>query len=361
MGLPRYVPCLRWKQGEYQAVSCLTREARATITPLIEVPEIGFDFETREDHKTIDEHLAKLDKRLSRNWGTEPCMIDVRLLNAGLRMANGDHPLTHVFSRLRTEGAQAIPVVSAFSDRHQLRATRKIVAEDGRGACMRVSIEEADGRELKSRMDSLVGDVGVDVNMCDLVLDLGAPSFEPLEDFASLVEALIAGLPYLKRWRSFTLLGTSFPPTLAGVSMGSTVLPRHEWRLYKLMLGRPSLGRTRVPDFGDYGISHPTVLQGDMRLLKPSAAIRYTINDGWLVTKGSNLRVPGGHSQFRRLSEEIARSRHYAGPNYSAGDKRIAECASGRGGTGNLTTWRFVGTNHHLEKVVKDLATLRGP
>ena len=360
MDLPRYVPCLRWKQGEYQAASRLSRQAREAIVPLIEVPEMGFDFETRENCKTVDEHLAMFSKRMSGNWGSAPCMVDLHLLDHGLRMANGDHPLTYVFSRLRAEGVMAVPVVASSFDRPQLKATKQTVGVDGRGVCVRVGIEEAASHELKRLIDSLLGESGASVTACDLVLDLGAPSFEPLDDFASLVEVLIEGFPYLKRWRSFTLMGTSFPSTLAGVPKGSTVLPRHEWRLYRLLLSRPPISKTRLPAFGDYGISHPGVIQGDMRLLKPSAAIRYTVTDGWLITKGTNLRAPGGHRQFPRLSQEIARSKHYTGPDFSAGDKRIAECASGMGGPGNLTTWRFVGTNHHLEKVVRDLATLPG-
>src|SRR6266550_9612039 len=56
-GYRQYVPCLRWKQGEYKAVSLVSNGARDLITPLIEIPEKGFDFETWADKKTIDEHL----------------------------------------------------------------------------------------------------------------------------------------------------------------------------------------------------------------------------------------------------------------------------------------------------------------
>lgn len=206
-----------------------------------------------------------------------------------------------------------------------------------------------------------MAEIGVDERECDFVLDIGAPSFEPLEDFAGLVESLITNLPHINRWRSLTLLGASLPSTLAGVPRGTTVLPRQEWRLYRLLRGLPSMANTRLPDFGDYGIGHPGVIQEDLRLLKPSAAIRYTIDDGWLIARGTSVRVPGGFRQFPRLSEQIVKSRYYAGPDYSAGDRKIADCASGNGGTGNLTTWRFVGTSHHLEKLARDLASWREP
>ena len=361
MEQPRYVPCLRWKRGEYQAVSRLSREAQAIIVPLIEVPEIGFDFETREETSTVDEHLATLGPRILKHWGSAACMIDLRLLDPSEKMANGDLPVTHAFRQLRATGAQAIPVVTTSFGRQEMRAARRIVAEDGRGACLRLGIEESASRELKGRVDGLLGEMRLSPTQCDVVLDLGAPSFDPLEDFASLSEALIAGFPYLKRWRSLTLLGGSFPSTLAGISKGTTVLPRNEWRLYRLLRGRSTLSGARMPDFGDYGVGHPDVIPGDMRLLKPAAALRYTIDDGWLVKKGTSVRAAGGYRQFPGLCQQIVRSRHYAGPAFSAGDKQIADCASGRAGTGNLTTWRFAGTSHHLERVAKDLATLSAP
>ena len=288
-------------------------------------------------------------------------MVDLHLLHPPLRMLDRDHPLTHVFSKLRSLEVQSEPVVSLSSDARYLAAARSIAARDRRGVCLRLGIEQAAGQSLQGRVDSVLADVGVAPAACDLVLDLGAPSFDPLEDFADLVCTLVSELPHLRRWRSFALLGTSFPPTLAGLPVGLTLLPRQEWRLYRRLLSLPSLRKARVPDFGDYGINHPAVLKEDMRILKPSAAIRYTVDDGWLIARGTNLRVAGAFRQFYRLSADIVGSRHYCGPDYSVGDQRIKQCASGKGGPGSLTTWRFIGTNHHLEKVARDLATQLGP
>ena len=43
-----YIPILKWKQGEYQALSELTPEIKKNIVPLFEIPPIGFDFENRK-------------------------------------------------------------------------------------------------------------------------------------------------------------------------------------------------------------------------------------------------------------------------------------------------------------------------
>jgi len=48
-----YIPCLRWKLGEYQAVSKLTSFARNSIMPIIEIPEQGYDFEKKQNTMTL--------------------------------------------------------------------------------------------------------------------------------------------------------------------------------------------------------------------------------------------------------------------------------------------------------------------
>jgi hypothetical protein len=41
------------------------------------------------------------------------------------------------------------------------------------------------------------------------------------------------------------------------------------------------------------------------------------------------------------------------------GDEYISDCSEGSESTGTLTTWRWVGANHHITRVVNDLANLR--
>ncbi|MDD5019905.1 MAG: hypothetical protein PHS61_05750, partial [Candidatus Omnitrophica bacterium] len=72
-GYSHYVPCLRWKTGEYGAILKLNNMAKQALTPLIEVPEIGWDFEEKREKKTIDQLLAPFAKRVHDKWGTPPC------------------------------------------------------------------------------------------------------------------------------------------------------------------------------------------------------------------------------------------------------------------------------------------------
>jgi hypothetical protein len=126
--------------------------------------------------------------------------------------------------------------------------------------------------------------------------------------------------------------------------------------LYKTLIPSLADAKLRLPAFGDYAISHPASLFVDMRLLKPSAKIRYTADDGWYIIKGENVR-DYGFEQYHDLSEKVVGSRYYCGPAYSWGDGYLKKCADGTGKTGNLTTWVQVDTNHHIEKVTRDIAS----
>lgn len=355
-----YVPFLRWKQGEYLAMSRLSSTAKDFITPLIEVPEIGFDFETRTPVKSLDLHLPPFAQRVRKHWQTRSCFVDLNLIKPATLMANGQHPVSFVFSELRSQKCMAIPVIGINRDRQYQRAVQRAVAQDNHGLCLRISIEDAAKANVKDSIDVLLQKFGLDVIDCDLVVDLGAPNFDPVDGFTTLVGAIVKAFPYLSKWRTFTIAGTSFPSSMAEIMPGSGTIPRLEWLLYKKLVAILKKTSVRMPSFGDYVINHPDVLKMDMRIVKPSATIRYTTDDAWLIVKGTNVR-DNGFGQYRDLCKAVINSKYFLEPKFSDGDQYIANCAAGTSKTGNLPTWRRVGTNHHLEKVVQDISSFYGP
>jgi len=349
-----YVPCLRWKLGEYQAVQALTREAAEIITPLIEVSEMGFDFETGTTRKTLDKHLEPFAKRVAEKWG-RPCFVDLNHLSSSSRMANGRHPVQFVFADLRARGCLAVPITGLNRDEAYQRAVAEVISQDRRGFCLRLQLGEVAKPNLKDVLDALFNNTAPS-NQCDLILDLGAPNFTPLEGFSKVVESLIRRLPYLQNWRTFTLLGTSFPPSMAEVKSSPVSLPRSEWLLYQMLVANLGRAGIRIPAYGDYSINFPNALPLDMRLLKPSATIRYSTPSTWFIVKGPNVR-DNQFEQYRNHCRTVMRSPIYSGPTFSDGDKYIADCARGIASTGNLTTWRRVGTSHHLELMARAIAS----
>jgi hypothetical protein len=351
-----YTPILKWKLGEYQALLRLSNDAKDRVLPLIEIPPIGWDFEKQKQAKTLDQHLAPFGRRLEAKWPKRPIFIDCGLLDPLELMATGQHPLQYAISTAVERGSSAIPVTNVARHSSYQAAVKSCLSDSSTGLCIRVTMDHLGLPDLMSRISSLVGELGADTENLHLIVDLGAPEFEPLADLVGALKAKIATIEDQYPWRTYTLAGTSFPESMGPLETGAQIIPRYEWLLYKLYVSTLSPSE-RVPNFGDYAISHPITPEGDMRILQPSASVRYTMDDAWYVVKGRNVRKYK-FGQYVPLCGVVASSTHFCGSGYSEGDDYIVECSQGIASTGTLTTWRWVGVNHHITKVIGDLSNL---
>ena len=192
-----YVPCLRWKMGEYQAVWRLTDTTKKMFTPLIQIPELGWDFENKTKAQTIDEHLAPFAKRVYAKWGRQPCFVDLNLIAPSERMENGIHPVRFIFDDLRAINSQAIPVTALHRDKAYQTEVKRVLSKDGSGACLRVPIELSAKSTFKTEIDSLLSTLEIKPSDCDFILDLGSPNFVPLEGFLMVIQNIVSVFPYL--------------------------------------------------------------------------------------------------------------------------------------------------------------------
>jgi len=341
----------------------LSAGTKDKITPLIEVPEMGWDFENKVEAKTLDKHLAPFAERVHKKWGNGPCFVDLQLLKAEARLSEGTHPVDFVFDELRHYRCASVPVTGPERDGDYQQAVRRAASQDRRGVCLRLRLEQAakDDDDVQRRVDGLLGSLAVQPDNTDFVLDLRAPkNFDPLAGFSRLLQSIIARIPYLAEWRTFTMIGTSFPSTMGALDRGPQEIVRREWLLYKHLAGALGKARRRLPTFGDYTITHPAVVLLDMRKVRPAASLRYTVDDAWYIIKGRNVR-DYGFEQYQDLCRVLISSGSFAGRMFSKGDAYIEDRANGKTkGPGNLMTWRQVGTNHHIVKVVEDIANLHG-
>ncbi len=197
----------------------------------------------------------------------------------------------------------------------------------------------------------------VSVSSIDLIIDLEDLGSDPGR--ALLVARSVFSMIPKKNFRYMILAAASFPEDLSDVDAATTTtLPRREWELWKTLQRRPNLLPRRDLIFGDYAITHPVPKELDPRTMRMSASIRYTTRDSWLVVKGRNVRQYG-FDQYFELCKELVQRPEYEGREFSWGDKYISDCADGMAGPGNATTWRKVGTNHHLTLVMREIANLR--
>lgn len=352
-----YVPILKWRQAEYLALERSPVSIKDWVTPLFEVPLEPWDFENERPSKTLKEHLSKVGKKLKKAWNSRRCFFDSPNLD-GADTVEDQHHLTHLFSLLRSDGCNAVPVTGlSRADAYQ-DAVREIQEHDGNGILLRLTPDDFEGTLVADIRETLRR-VGVTARAADLIIDSDDDIPNSSGALATSWESMIKALPNIGQWRSLTVAAGSFPESLSPAQdyRPFKEIKRREWLAYKRLIG---LDLPRRPTFGDYTTSSPSTTNLDPRVIDPNAKVKYTLESVWRVHVGQKVKRYG-RDQYRELCAGIVKSDPsiFDGPKYSWGDLTIADCAAG-GGTGNSGTWPQVASSHHIAKTVRTLANLYG-
>lgn len=341
-----YVPILKWKQGEQRALRTLAMTDKATCIPVLEL--LGEAFETEEE--PLADVCTNICAEIAKNWGTTPVFIDFDDdLDAQV--------VTAMFNAGRGRQLALVPVTSLWRSAPWQAAVAATIRADGRGVCFRVSPEEVYDTAFSQAILQLATTLGVSLNVIDIVLDWEAIAEDEGPRTAITARAALAFVPQVASWRSITFAASSFPKLLSSVGVGRGLITRAEWQAHGLILQAPNLQRSLA--FGDYAIAHPVY---EPTQFTGSAAIRYTIDAEWLIYRGTSLRLPNAYQQFPAMCRLLVADPEYRGAGFSWGDDQIAQYAAGTlTGTGNLSTWRAVGTNHHVTFAARQTANRFSP
>ena len=348
-----YVPALRWRMAEYQALLRLTAKAKERIVPYITIPEREFDFDAWQPKKTIHEHVYPFVARFEKKWGDRPAWIGAHPSIADGKMNDGQNVLTYVFDGLRKFEATAVPSIRLDAPSNVQNSVASIILQDKQGVAIAVRLEDLMKKDAFSRVVEMFSSFGVDEDEVDLILDLGEPNFEPYEVFSNALISAMRRLGDLSRFRNLVLIGTAIPETFKDIPKGHDELPRHEWLFFQTLLSKlPS--SMRQPIFGDYTIVHPEFTPRDMRKIKSAGKIVYTTGKSWWVRKGGAFR--GNEEQMHEHCAVLVGSGVFKGNDYSYGDDYIGKCAVKKAEPSNLTRWKDVAINHHMTHVLDDLS-----
>ena len=356
MPTPVYVPILKGKEGEFAALEMLSNEVRSHLTPLIEIPEIPFDYATERPAKALDEHLADIPSRLRRACGSLPFYLDVHSIASNRPSSSNQTAFRLLFAKSVELGGSPMPVVSLVSVPEYLSAARDHVLGSPAGGGLRLFVKDFnEDCDLESEVDRVLNLTALNPSSTDLIIDLEFLG-DDLGKSIIIARSVLSMIPKKDLWRHVILTAASFPQDLSDVSADTTViLPRHEWKLWTTLQRRVSALPRHDLIFGDYAMAHPVSKTLDPRTMQMSANIRYTTDDAWLIVKGRTVKKYG-FGQYFDLCRELIEREEYCGRTFSWGDGYITDCAEATQGPGNATTWRKVGVNHHLTLLSRELS-----
>lgn len=341
-----YVPVLKGKRAEFPSLGNL--KSTSGVTPLIEaVPTAA---------------PTEIPRRMSAHWpkGSE-YLVDFVFLDDPDEEGEADdtHPLRACLSDAVERGQVAVPVTGLSRSPLYQSAVSQTAKEQKNGIAIRLTSDdfEDDADELEDALTALLGYCDGSPDRSDLLIDLGSVADSSAGAVAQRHRSNIDLLPWLDEWRTLTVVAGAFPLGMAALARDEwNERLRHDWRGWRsLVTGkRPP---ARLPTYGDYAIAHPNLPPSGRATIL--AQLRYTLDNQWLIWKGWNVFThEDGYEQFRAICADLAQREEFLGADFSAGDQEIAEKATNAGSPGNAETWRRIGTNHHLEMVLGQIASL---
>ncbi|MFE3984614.1 hypothetical protein ACFXPR_09035 [Nocardia tengchongensis] len=352
------------RSGELTALEHMANDLAGSCLPLVEIGTTrgmcGADGPSCTT--TLKRELTISLDTLRKHWNVRfDLMVDAH----GLPGANDWNATAHAVKDCFDSALLGvIPVVRLSDPEAVLRevgsAVRRAIYQP---ICIRLTAADlhADAvSRLGKRLDQALHALETTTRGIHLVLDLGGISSETeAVGKTRLVERLLLDLPHPEEWLSITVAGGAFPPDLRGIQAKTLArIERREaglWRRVRQQLRE----RTRVPAFGDYGVAYPTPNRG--RGFRASPQLRYTIDHSWLVVR---YRRDEQYSRFFDICGEIADHPEFT-RGLTWGDDEIAARAeqlradrgAAHAGPGNGSTWRAIGTSHHIGFVIDRLRT----
>lgn len=348
-----YVPVLRWKRGERRALKALDPVDKAAMTPLLEPLPGYMRLPRRSVQSDAQDDLLVVVEQIADCWGSDPIFVDPGMVSDAPFRGTTRRNAERLFGELTASGVHAIPVTRPDRPASFQSAIRDIVQRLGMGAAVRVPVTSLRAQSAGRELRDLLAYLGLDFESVDVIVEYGLVGVgDPPFSY------VCHRLPEIHRWRTFTVLGGSFPPDLMGFKTpGQYEQAREEWTRWAAEIAQAG-GLPRRPSFGDYTIQH-AIYYEPAPGANPSASIRYTAATYWVIMRGQGLRTPGspGHAQYPANAELLCTRTEFCGPHFSAGDEYIWNVGSHKkGGPGTPETWLRAGINHHLAFVTRQVS-----
>ncbi len=350
-GPDHYVPVLKLKRGEKQALATLPPNISSSVTPLLEVVEM-------KPEDTLDKHLTRGFAKLATSVGAcAPYFLDLREIEPA-----GAGGARRAFAKALQAGLPFVPV-TGLSRTVDVAAALQFATN---GIALRLTREEFESGAIPRDLLSFVTARQLSPGTTDLLVDLGLLDQMVEAGVEQMIAQVLPRIPMPTQWRTLTLLGFAFPKSMRVAAANSvTFVDRLEWTAWKKVCYGRRRSFSRLPTFGDGAIQHPSGVEGfDPKIMSVSATIRYALDDQWALIKGVSTDLVLPSVQFPKLAAKLVSgpaSSIFAGGVHCPFCANMVQANAGAPGYGSAEKWRLLGTGHHIVRTVSQLRSLTWP
>ncbi len=349
--IPRYVPILKNGGGELTALRYMAEDIAEICVPLIDFVPRGNSGAGPGGRpgKSSSRIFEESVEGLLNHWSAP---FDLIVDAHSLFSTEPWNPTSYMVDGCMAAHMAVIPAVRLSDPRRVLREVGAAVRRAcHQPICIRLTEDDLAGTkayELPARVDTTVRAVRKDPDSIHLVIDLGAiTDAEDARHKARTTRLALPYVPHIDDWMSITVAGGAFPQDLSKVPLKTmTRLERTELAFWRAVSTELTGKYNRAPAFGDYAVAFPRQTAGGRYSAPPQ--LRYTVDNGWLVMKYRRHE----NDRFFDICEEITKCPDFT-PGLTWGDEEIEarghpDRPPSAPGPGNSSTWRAIGTSHHV-------------
>lgn len=345
----KYVPILKCKRGEQEALKTLDPLIASMVLPLLEIPHSSaVENATTSKNQSHSDFINTFwsDKPFYfyflPEWYSEGDSVDIETfsdfaMQTILPLCSNNYAIP-VFDLSCTMG---IHDWGAFSSRR-----------------LAIRLRNNEFGAVEDTLNLLFSDGVLNRNNVDLIFDLQYVSADDLFAKKAVLKAALADLDDAEEFHSIIIAAVSFPKSSKLTSAESREIYRSKRIETELYAEARKLSKRFgfnyvYADYGPTDIEDITFVVG----MSPNFKIKYTSFDDYLYIKGVSLKRGGlDIENVRNLARLLVDSADYSGANYSWGDQKIFDIATGSTRTaGNLTSWVSYAMSHHITFIARQV------
>lgn len=320
--MPRYIPFLKFKQNEIQAIGELDSSTRSKIRPFFDVPRTSKNQSASEIEQRLDlgiKHLSKLVNEIE----TFDFYIDNFDLDDDIELQGISQYAAILASLINFN---AIPVLALDRHANHNLATFDHLKARGGYVAIRLQVEDVESYSLtKVKLHSI----------WNKLTEIGTRGVHLIIDFryidAEMVNAsTLKAINFLKKFltdfsvEEIIVTGSTIPAIIGELipTDSSVNVTRREFLMWKQVTTHEDLD-TIV--FGDYGVVSPDYADIDLdprlfrRISTPKAF--YPYEHMLFAARGISFQShPAGNGQYFLIADLIEKETFFRGKNHSYGD-----------------------------------------
>jgi hypothetical protein len=314
-----YIPFLKAKRGEFNALGQLPPTIRKAICPFLDFPRRKPPYDSADFITTV----GRIARGLQKHWGHgDELYFDDLDLDQAIDV-NGLNQYAYILQAL--SALRVIPVVSILRAAHNdsVRSLKRFGALGSETVAFRVfkdDFEDFDATrgDIAKGLHGIFGAFGAIDLVFDCRLCTGLDASETGAHIAKFAGKFCTAYPQVRR---LIVTGSSIPASLSVIvdTNSTRIVPRNELNILRsarVLAAMPVVA-------GDYATVSPFYSDADIKpeLLPTVTAPKlvYSFGGSHYIARGVSLKS-GGPAQYIRLTRELCQSSYFRGRDYSKGE-----------------------------------------